>query len=119
MAKEYVRFSADAEKIAQERWPGATTLVLPRVAGEEAIGVRVPGHDWLRGLIADFGKPLIGTSANRSGENPTTTAQAAATAFPELKLVVDGGDCNGAPSEVIDYTVSPPKILRGRDVTSN
>jgi len=111
MAERFGVFSESARELATERWPGGTTLVVFTQRGDETIALRVPAHPWLQALIAAFGKPLIGTSANRSGEAPATTAE---TVTLDADLIIDGGVCDGSPSEVIDCTVSPPRVLRPR-----
>lgn len=113
MAKEFVAFSPEAHALAKDAWPGGTTLVLPRRNNpKETLGVRAPGHAWLRELIVRFGKPIIGTSANKSGQPPATTASSAAEAFPKVALIFDGGVCDGKPSKVIDMTGTTPQVLR-------
>ena len=86
-----------AEEIANERWPGALTLV---VRGE---GLRVPDHEWTRSLLAKCGGLLRVTSANLSGRRPATDAPAAlAEVGLSADVVVDGGiSPGGRPSEVV------------------
>ena len=121
MAKRYARFTPEAEQFARGVWPGATTLVLParRLSAKtgvegvgETIGLRVPAYPWLQRLIKRFGRPLIGTSANRSGQEPVTTAREAAETFPNVDLVIDGGKCAAAPSRVVDIVSG--RVLRPR-----
>jgi L-threonylcarbamoyladenylate synthase len=111
MAKEYGIFSPEAETVAKERWPGATTLLVPDREGNGKVGLRVPDHAWVRGLIAAFGKPVIGTSANTSGKPPATKAQDVRLA---VDIVLDGGTCSGAPSEVLDVTSGTVTVVRER-----
>lgn len=125
MAGTLGEFSEEARELAKNRWPGQTTIVVlkkdgepPRGAGRASplrgggtVGLRVPDHPWLRELIGAFGKPLIGTSANSSGKQPATSPD---TVDIEADLLIDGGTCSGAPSEVIDLTGAEPTILRAR-----
>lgn len=77
--------------MAQRVWPGACTLVLPACGRLVAclhpqggsIGLRVPACDPALALLRRTG-PLATTSANRSGEEPCLSAEAAAAVFPEL-----------------------------------
>ncbi len=107
---------------ARRCWPGPFTLVLPvrpevaravNPAGTTA-GLRVPGSDPLRALLAAVGAPLVSTSANRSGAEPARTVAEAAALFGEdVDLVLDapwGGA--GAASAVVDVTGWPPRTLR-------
>ncbi|MEI6616953.1 MAG: Sua5/YciO/YrdC/YwlC family protein [Cyanobium sp. ELA507] len=76
---------------AQHCWPGAVTLVLPITGpctealhpGGASLGLRVPACAPARELLRLSG-PLATTSANRSGQEPATTAEEAALAFPDL-----------------------------------
>ena len=56
------------------------TLILPGAGGvapnlipeEKTLAVRVPDHDFCKGLIRKLGRPLVSTSANISGEPAPT-----------------------------------------------
>ena len=109
---------AAAASLADRFWPGPLTLVVPAlpevgaaVGGGGTVGVRHPRHDFVGALCRETG-PLAVTSANRHGEPPCTTAQAAAELFDGDLLVVDGGTCDAPPSTVVDCTQSPPSCVR-------
>lgn len=38
------------------------------VASDDTIAIRIPQHDFCKALIEEFGKPIVSTSANISGE---------------------------------------------------
>lgn len=114
------------EQLASRLWPGAVTLVLPGRPGlgelvggsDGTVGIRWPRHHFVEQLCLAAG-PLAVTSANLHGRPPCTTARAvAATAWPGglVTTVVDGGDCAGAPSTVVDCTRAAPHILRAGSV---
>lgn len=117
-AAEIVEFGTDATRLAEALWPGGLTLVLPRRPGVEwdlggvgtTIGLRCPDHAVPRALCARRG-PVTGTSANRHGEPALASAAEVAEAFPGL-LVVDGGDCRGVSSTVVDLTGDRPVLVR-------
>lgn len=108
--------------LAAAFWPGPLTVVLkaaPGLPGEltggaGTVAVRVPGHDWLRALLAEAGLPLIATSANLSGQAPLVKGAAAAAAFRDrVDMIIDAGRCpGGRPSTVLDLTRGRPRILR-------
>jgi len=118
-----------ASMLAARFWPGPLTVVVParpalgRLLGTPGttVGIRRPKHRFVRALCTRAG-PLAVTSANRHGRPPCTTADEVAAAFgwpgtpadtgAALAVVVDGGRCDGAPSTVVDCTVSPPACLR-------
>ncbi|MFZ5565215.1 MAG: L-threonylcarbamoyladenylate synthase, partial [Thermodesulfobacteriota bacterium] len=111
-----------AARIMDRFWPGNVTLIfaasakVPRhlVSGAGTIGLRMPLHPVTRALVERFGRPVTGTSANRSGEPPCLEANQLnerLAAFPDL--ILDAGPLpGGAGSTVVDVTVSPPKVLR-------
>ena len=65
-----------ARRLASSYWPGSLTMVLPAApglpprltAGRDTIAVRMPDHPVPLALAAKLGRPITGTSANRSGE---------------------------------------------------
>lgn len=70
-AREYGVFNAKALELASRGWPGELTLVVPKVADEGTIGIRIPGDDFTLEMLKRWDGPLITTSANLSGEkNP-------------------------------------------------
>ncbi|MCP9447081.1 MAG: L-threonylcarbamoyladenylate synthase [Nitrospira sp.] len=92
-------------------WPGPLTILFPATpslpsaltAGTGKVGVRLTSCLPLRNILTHVG-PLTGTSANRSGDPPVTTAAEVVEALgSEIDLVIDGGPTpGGAPSTVVD-----------------
>ena len=114
-----------AQQIARRLWPGSLTLVvdrhpnLPRaVSTLPTVGVRQPDHPVVHQLLALTG-PLAVTSANRSGEPNTLTAQEVLAQLDgRIDLVLDGGRVDGGvPSTVVDVTGREPVILRAGPVS--
>lgn len=70
----------DAERMARvlATWPGAVTWVLPARPGvahwltgsHGTLAVRVTAHPLASALCRRFGRPVVSTSANRSGRRP-------------------------------------------------
>jgi L-threonylcarbamoyladenylate synthase len=119
-----------AERLMEACWPGPLTLVfhaaaaVPSVltAGTGTIGVRLPAHPDVQRLLEAVGGPLTGTSANRSGGPPATTAEDVVRAFGDgVDAILNGGPTpGGLPSTVVDTTVDPPRLLReGRVPTAS
>ena len=111
------------EPLPKVLWPGPWTFVLPArrklskfISLRKTVAVRIPAHAGLRRLIADLGSPIVGTSANSSGEKPVRSARAAFQEFAQRKnhpeLILDGGTLRGRASTVIDATGRTPRILR-------
>ena len=102
-------------------WPGALTVVLretPHLAwdlGEArgTVAVRMPDHPITTALIEQTG-PLAVSSANRSGQQPATTAiEARLQLGASVSVYLDGGP-GGAPvpSSIVDLTGDVPRLLR-------
>lgn len=80
---------------ARESWPGPVTWVFPAgpavlpllSGGRETVAVRVSAHPVVRALCAAYGKPLVSTSANRSGRPPARSRTEVRLRFPGVTLV--------------------------------
>jgi L-threonylcarbamoyladenylate synthase len=107
--------------LAERFWPGGLTLVLPKadslpphLARGPSIAVRVPNHPVCLALIQHLGNPIIGTSANISGQPPALTADEAGQQLGEkIDLIINGGRCPGTKeSTLVDVSSPEPVILR-------
>lgn len=90
-------------------WPAPLTAIL--AAGETTIAARIPDLRWLCALLQRTG-PLVSTSANRSGEPPTTTPEALGTLLDGLDAVLDQGWREGESSTIVDFTGAVPRFVR-------
>ena len=114
--------SQKAQLLARRFWPGKLTLVVPcegplgaRVGREPdfAVGLRVPEGEWLTDLLRAFDGPLVGTSANRTGQPPAASLEEVRRYFALDKVVAFAGLApGGAPSTVISVTGDEPTIER-------
>jgi L-threonylcarbamoyladenylate synthase len=123
-ATALAKFDKQAENLAREFWPGALTLVLPRVAGTTlsllvsaglpTVAVRIPAHEGARAFLWEAGCPIAAPSANRSGHISPTIAQHVSEAFGnEIAFILDGGPCRiGVESTVLDLSSGDPMLLR-------
>ncbi len=113
--------SALPPDLVDRHWPGPLTLVVRRrddvdweLGGDpKTIGVRCPDHALVRELCVSAG-PLATTSANLHGHPSPTSALGVAEemAGGPVALVLDGGECAGSPSTVVDMTGEAPVLLR-------
>lgn len=122
MAKALVgEWSAEADCLAREHWPGPLTLVVPKAAaipdlvtaGLPTVGIRMPNHPIALELIRESGVPIAAPSANKFTELSPTTAQHVREAFGESVPVLDGGACLvGIESTVVAIEKGTVTLLR-------
>ena len=114
--------SGSVARLVERYWPGPLTLLVaapPGVsplltAGTGLIGLRIPDAPVALDLIRRLGRPVTGTSANRSaGKEPRDADEVYRQLGYRVDLILDGGPVPiGSPSTVVDVTVSPPRIVR-------
>jgi L-threonylcarbamoyladenylate synthase len=98
--------------------PGPLTIILKKQTDislpciGEKIGIRIPQHDFVLRLLAEYRKPLAVSSANKSGEPPMVSPYDIIEHFTEAELVVDGGTLYSPPSTVLDLTATLPVVMR-------
>lgn len=111
-----------ARTLADAYWPGPLTLVLPAAAGlpdrltggRDTIAVRMPDHPVPLALAEKLGRPITGTSANRSGEpDPTDLAQLRQTLGSRVDGIIAHGPApQGAASTIVSVVTSGVSLLR-------
>ena len=111
-----------ARRLADEFFPGALTIILPKsdivpdiiTGGGRTVALRIPDHRVPLALIKGLGKPIVGTSANLSGQpSALTAAEVQAQIGDKIDMVIDGGRCpGGVESTVIDLSGKKPVIRR-------
>ncbi len=70
--------------------PGAARVADNLVPEEGTLGVRVPNHEFCRQMLKRFGRPIVSTSANISGEpTPTTFEQIDQRIRQGVDMIVD------------------------------
>ena len=119
-------WSADAAALARAFWPGPLSIVLPRhervpdlvTAGAQTVAVRCPDHSVALALLFDFGSPLVGPSANLSGQVSPTTAEHVRSSFAANDVpVLEGGACRGGIESTVVLLAGgswgdTPRVLR-------
>jgi L-threonylcarbamoyladenylate synthase len=114
--------SPNGRKLAAKFWPGPLTMVFPKkpnfpdivTFGLDSVGLRIPGNDVALRLLGLCGGLLIGSSANRTGEESPRRVQEISGELKEMVDVVLDGEvaAQGMPSTVADLTSEKPRILR-------
>jgi tRNA threonylcarbamoyl adenosine modification protein (Sua5/YciO/YrdC/YwlC family) len=91
---------ARAHRLAEAFWPGPLTLIVPHAGG--TVGLRLPAHGLARALAAEAGRPLLQSSANRSGEPAALNAAGVVAALGDsVDLLLDGGRTMGGRSSTV------------------
>ena len=117
-----VNIHPDAITLARACWPGPLTILLQRnenisqsiTGGRDTVAVRIPDNVFTRELIVKLGSPIAAPSANRFGKvSPTTAQHVCDDLLNDVDLIVDDGACLvGVESTIVDFSVSPPQLLR-------
>ena len=104
---------APAARIADAFWPGPVTLVLPTEDGT-LVGLRLPSEALPRALAREVGRPLLQTSANKSGEPAAINAAGVVAGVGSgIDLILDSGRSpGGRASTVVQCDARTFKILR-------
>ncbi len=110
-----------ALELAERYWPGAVTLVVPRLdtappwlgdTQRRTVALRCPDHPVALDLLQQAG-PLAVTSANRSDGTPAQTAEEAKEIFGDEVLTYLPGEAGGGePSTLVDLTQPTEVVLR-------
>lgn len=114
--------SPSAWKLIKAFLPGGLTLIVYRsriikdiiTAGGDTVAVRIPDHPVPIALIKGSGMPLVGTSANLSGQPALFTYEDVKNQIGDrVDYIVEGGPPpKGKESTVVDVTGEIPVILR-------
>jgi len=103
-----------------DEYAPATTWLVPLtdqvpcwISGEHPqVAVRVTKHQQTQALCRVFGKPIVSTSANPSGEPSAVDADMVRTYFGDQVFVFDGAT-GGATQPSVIRDVGTGKVLRG------
>ena len=111
-----------ARRLAEIYWPGSLTMVLPAVpglperltAGRDTVAVRMPDHPVPLALAAALGRPITGTSANRSGEPDITDPDELRRILaPRVDgIIVSGPKPVGGASTIVAVSADGTSLLR-------
>ena len=121
IAGKYFELNSVARRLVREFMPGPLTLIVParrrllapRVLMNGCAAFRIPSHSFALSLARSFGKPIVSTSANVSGEPPAYSVKRIVREFEKTSLVVDGGALpRRKPSTIVDLTKARPVLVR-------
>lgn len=118
---EYAYVSNAAYKIMRRLLPGPYTFILnatrqvPKVLLEKrkTVGIRVPDNIVCHALLAEFGNPVISTSACLQDQDYISDPDVIVSTFDrKVDLFLDAGPGSVEPSTVIDLTRDEPVLIR-------
>lgn len=111
---------SDAAKEGIKQLPGPFTLLLrvknrnavaPNVTNE-TMGVRIPKH-WWADFVAEFGKPIVTTSVNVSGQPHATSVWNVPIKLKQfIDFAIDDGEIKNPPSTILDCTGEQIREIR-------
>jgi tRNA threonylcarbamoyl adenosine modification protein (Sua5/YciO/YrdC/YwlC family) len=117
----YAKVSNYAYKIMKRFLPGPYTFVLDATSivpdllttKQKTVGIRIPANRICMAIIRELGHPIVTTSANLSGEEPTGDPYDVQSELgKQLDLIVDGGVLSAYVSSVISLIGDVPTVLR-------
>ncbi|MES2771440.1 MAG: L-threonylcarbamoyladenylate synthase [Pseudomonadota bacterium] len=113
---------------AQYRWlkactPGSYTFILegskelPRRLlhpKRKTLGLRIPAHPLCLALLEQLQEPLLSASLILPGDEFALTEawEIQDSLDNQLALILDAGQCGGAPTTIIDLSDGTPKLIR-------
>ena len=113
-------------------WPGPVSILVPKLdrlpdivtAGNTEVAVRIPDNLIVLEIIERAGKPIVGTSANLSGERPPSNhTEISPEILGGVDAVVEAGRTKyGEPSTVVKITqdnqlvIIREGVLKARDI---
>jgi tRNA threonylcarbamoyl adenosine modification protein (Sua5/YciO/YrdC/YwlC family) len=83
-------------------------------ARRKTIGIRVPDHAIVRGLLHEYAEPIMSTTLQLPGDEwPMTDGrEIEARVGHAIDLILDGGNCGLEPSTIVDLSGDSPRLLR-------
>ena len=118
---EYAYVPDFAYKIMRRLLPGPYTFILnatkrvPRILLEKrkTVGIRVPDNAVCQALLAEFGSPIISTSARLADQIFLGDPDEIAETFERVvEIFLDSGPGGLEQSTVIDFTGDEPVVIR-------
>jgi len=98
--EQVAHLSGAAKRLAKKYWPGPLTLVLPvrleaglasGIAPQGEVAVRFSSSRIVQKLVWAFGSAIVATSANRSGQPDSRSADDVRAYGLDVDYIIDGG----------------------------
>ncbi len=119
----YARVNNRNFRLLKAFTPGPYTFILPATREvpkvlmhlkRRTIGIRVPDHPVVNGLLEEMGEPIISTTLILADQQDPMNDPTAIEAVlgTRLELIVDSGFCGLELTTVVDLTGDAPRLLR-------
>ena len=133
-AGRWARLDDPAFRLLRSLTPGPVTFILPasaelpkrlRNSGRSKrrdIGIRLPDHLVVRGLLESMGEPLLSASLVLPDEGDLVSHEAESVAeccLRRVDFMLDAGDCPAGPTSVVDCTGEMPVVVRQGHIPIN
>lgn len=101
-------------------WPGALTLIFNKSdkisnlvsANTTKIGVRMPANKQILEVIKKFGKPIVATSVNKSGESCLTNILEIQNTFSNINILTCKEEMQNKESTILDISGDKAVLIR-------
>ncbi|MEE8327891.1 MAG: L-threonylcarbamoyladenylate synthase [Nitrosomonadaceae bacterium] len=119
----YAKVSNSQYRLLKKTTPGSYTFILeatrevPRRLQHpkrSTIGLRIPDHSVVQGLLEELGEPLLNSTLILPGDElPLNDPEEIRDRLEhQVELVLDGGSCGMEMTTVIDLTGDEPELVR-------
>lgn len=120
---DYAVVDNAAFRLMKKRAPGPYTFILPatkKVAKRlchpkrKTVAFRVPAHPVAAALLAEVGEPIITSTLKLRGEKEAVSHEHLRDILRNANVdaVADAGPCPMTPTTMLDFTETPPRLLR-------
>ncbi|MBD1583642.1 L-threonylcarbamoyladenylate synthase [Pseudoalteromonas sp. S16_S37] len=126
--KKYIDTTNENKKIIEQILPNNISFIVKKssivpdfvTSGFKTVAVCSQSHEFLNTVIKKVGKPLAGTSANKSGNgNVRSFSMAVSELSGNVDMLIDGGDIDSSDANtIIDLTEEQPLLVRAGDLGS-
>lgn len=121
--------SLSAKMLIERFHPGPLVIALPKKTiipnevNKNRIALRISSNQFANSIVQQLGKPLVSTSANKSGEPTPYNIQDIKKSFTESEIdaIFDfGAISKRKPSTIVDFTIQPsPQITREGEISAS
>ena len=119
---DYGVIDTAAFRVIKKRTPGAYTFVLQATSKlarhlchprRKTMAFRIPDYSITQALLEEVGEPIVTTTLRLAGDNePLAHEDLRERLNKKVELVLDGGPCPMSPTTMIDFSETPPRLLR-------